>query len=148
MRVLIQRVKAAQVRVKGEVINKINKGLLLFVGVGKEDNFKDAEILSKKIAALRIFPDEQGKMNLNILQAAGEILSVSQFTLYADTKKGNRPGFDSAADPVYAQGLWREFNGLLKKCNVPLREGIFAADMEVELINDGPVTIWLDSREK
>ncbi len=148
MRVLIQRVKNAKVTVNGRNMADIEKGLLLLVGVGKDDNTEDIEYLSKKVVSLRIFEDEGGKMNLNIKQVNGQILSVPQFTLYADTQKGNRPGFDLSAEPGKGKEYWNKFNELLRKNEITVKEGVFSANMEVELISDGPVTICLDSREK
>lgn len=133
---------------ESHVISGINHGLLLFVGIGRKDAEGDIKRLSKKIAALRIFEDSQGKMNLNIKQINGKVLSVPQFTLYADTRKGNRPGFDHSADPEIAKDCWNRFNNLLRQNGIEVKEGIFGAHMEVELINDGPVTIWLDSGTK
>ena len=148
MRILVQRVKSARVVAEGRIISGINHGLLLFVGIGREDAEGDMERLSKKIAALRIFEDSQGKMNLDVKQINGKVLSVPQFTLYADTQKGNRPGFDHSADPETAKDYWNRFNNLLRQNGIEVKEGIFGARMEVELINDGPVTIWLDSRKE
>ena len=148
MRILVQRVKSARVVAEGRIISGINHGLLLFVGIGREDAEGDMERLSKKIAALRIFEDSQGKMNLDVKQINGKVLSVPQFTLYADTQKGNRPGFDHSADPETAKDYWNRFNNLLRQNGIEVKEGIFGAHMEVELINDGPVTIWLDSSIK
>ncbi len=148
MRVLVQRVKRANVAVKGNNVAHIERGLLLFVGVGKDDMVNDIEYLSKKIINLRIFEDEFGKMNLNIKQISGQILSIPQFTLYAATRKGNRPGFEFSADPDKAKDCWNKFNTLLRENDITVNEGIFGAHMEVGLINDGPVTIWLDSKEK
>ncbi|MCP4650814.1 MAG: D-tyrosyl-tRNA(Tyr) deacylase [PVC group bacterium] len=147
MRILVQRVKKAKVTVDDCIIAEINQGLLVFVGIGKDDTQSDLEYLARKITGLRIFEDEQGKMNLNIQQAGGDILSVSQFTLYADMKQGNRPGFDASADPQTAKSLWLEFNSLLKNSGIEVKEGVFAAHMQVELVNNGPVTIWLDSKK-
>jgi len=145
MKILIQRVKSARVLVNGHVVSGIAKGLLLFVGIGRHDTEEDIIRLSRKALNLRIFEDEQGKMNLNIKQVGGSILSVSQFTLNADMKRGNRPGFEHAADPVMAKKHWLKLNDLLRNEGIEVREGIFAAHMDVELINDGPVTIMLDS---
>ncbi|OGW81407.1 MAG: D-tyrosyl-tRNA(Tyr) deacylase [Omnitrophica bacterium RIFCSPLOWO2_12_FULL_44_17] len=146
MRILIQRVKQAYVVMSGKQVSAITKGLLLFVGMSKEDTENDLERLAEKVLSLRIFEDEQGKMNLNIFQAQGEILSVPQFTLYADLRKGNRPGFEEAADPKTAEGLWKKLNDRLRQSGLMVGEGVFGAHMEIELVNDGPVTIWLDSR--
>lgn len=148
MRILVQRVKSARVVVESHIISGINHGLLLLVGISKEDAEGDIERLSKKIAALRIFEDSQGKMNLDVKQINGKVLSVPQFTLYADTQKGNRPGFDHSADPETAKDYWNRFNNLLRQNGIEVKEGIFGAHMEVELINDGPVTIWLDSKKE
>ncbi len=148
MRILIQRVKQAKVAVKGSDVAIIGPGLLLLVGVGKDDTHDDIEYLSKKVSNLRIFNDDQGKMNLDIKQVKGRILSVSQFTLYASTKKGNRPGFDQSAAPDIAEEFWLRFNKLLRENDIEVKEGIFAAHMEVDLLNDGPVTIWLDSKNR
>jgi D-tyrosyl-tRNA(Tyr) deacylase len=148
MRILIQKVKSANVAVEGRIISEIGQGLLLLVGIGKEDGIKDIEYLSKKIANLRIFEDERGKMNLDVKQVNGQVLSVSQFTLFADVKKGNRPGFESSADPVMAKEYWEKLNELLRGNHIEVKEGVFAAQMEVGLINDGPVTIWLDSKNR
>lgn len=146
MRILVQRVKSADVIVEGRKVAETGKGMLLLVGIAKDDTVEDIERLARKIINLRIFADENGKMNLNIKQAGGEVLSVSQFTLYADTKKGNRPGFDRSAAPEIAKEYWERFNELLRKEGIKVEEGVFAADMQVSLVNDGPVTIMLDSK--
>jgi D-tyrosyl-tRNA(Tyr) deacylase len=145
MRILIQRVKSAGVTIDEKEVSSIGEGLLLFVGIGKGDSEEDIRYLSKKVANLRIFEDEQGKMNLNVQQINGQILSVSQFTLYADTNKGNRPGFDQSADPETAKNYCERFNESLRECGLDVREGIFGAHMNIDLVNNGPVTIWLDS---
>jgi D-tyrosyl-tRNA(Tyr) deacylase len=147
MRVLIQRVKKASVYVNGAAISAINRGLLLFVGIGREDSQDDYRFMANKISKMRIFEDDQGKMNKDIKQVDGQILSISQFTLYADTRKGNRPGFDKSAEPETARDYWHQFNNLLREKGILVREGVFAANMDVEIINDGPVTIWLESGE-
>lgn len=148
MRVLIQRVKHAAVKVNAREVSSIGKGLLLLIAVGREDGPEDIDYLAGKIAKLRIFQDDNGKMNLDIKQVKGSILSVSQFTLYADTRKGNRPGFDQSADPDTAKKYWMQLNEAVRSNGIEVKEGIFAAHMEVELLNDGPVTIWLDSKNR
>jgi len=145
MKIVIQRVKKAKVAVEGKDAAEIGRGMLLLIGVGKDDSAEDIERLSKKVAALRIFEDGQGKMNLDVRQINGQVLSVPQFTLYADTRKGNRPGFDMAAEPKKAKDHWKDFNTMLKAAGIEVREGVFGARMEVELVNDGPVTIILDN---
>ena len=146
MRVVLQRVKEAAVTVGGKEIASTGRGFLLLVGVSKEDTPDAAEAMAKKIGKLRVFEDENGKMNLDILQAEGEVLSVPQFTLLADTTKGNRPGFDNAASPEEAKALWEEFNKALEGENVSVKKGDFGAHMEISLVNDGPVTFVLDSK--
>jgi D-tyrosyl-tRNA(Tyr) deacylase len=148
MRVLIQRVRRAAVLVDGSEISSIQKGLLLLVAVGKNDEEDDIANLSRKVVNLRIFDDEKGRMNFSIKQVDGKMLSVSQFTLYADTRKGNRPGFDQSSEPGKAKKNWEKFNDMLRGHGVEVEEGIFGARMEVGLVNDGPVTIWLDSEDK
>ena len=147
MRVLIQRVKSASVSVGDKAISEIAQGLLLFVGIGKHDSEADISYMSRKVANLRIFEDEKGRMNLNVQQVNGQVLSVSQFTLYADTKKGNRPGFDQSADPEIAKNYCEKFSELLRETGLDVKEGEFGAHMEIKLVNDGPVTIWLDSEQ-
>ncbi|MBI4697530.1 MAG: D-tyrosyl-tRNA(Tyr) deacylase [Nitrospirae bacterium] len=147
MRVLVQRVKQARVIVDMNSVSGIKAGLVLFVGVGKDDSSEDIERMVNKVLNLRIFEDNAGKMNLNIIQARGQVLSVPQFTLYADTSRGNRPGFERSARPETAKEHWNKFNSMLEQRGMDVKEGIFGAHMEVELINDGPVTIWLDTDE-
>ena len=145
MKLVIQRVKRASVSIDGQVYSQIQDGLLLLVGVGPEDDQKDLEYAVRKVTQMRIFSDEEGTMNLSVKDIQGEILSVSQFTLFAQTKKGNRPAFIGAANPEMASQLYDDFNDLLEK-EVPVKRGVFAADMALELINDGPVTIILDTK--
>lgn len=148
MKVLVQRVKKAGVSVNGITVAEIGRGLLLFVGIGKNDTEEDIAYTSNKIANLRIFADRNNRMNLDVRQVQGQIMSVSQFTLYADTRKGNRPGFDQSADPGFARNYWTKFNEMLREKGIDVREGEFGAYMEVHLINDGPVTIWISSEDK
>jgi D-tyrosyl-tRNA(Tyr) deacylase len=146
MRVVVQRSKAAKVTVAGEVIGKITKGLVLLVGVTHDDKDEDAAYLADKIANLRIFEDEAEKMNLSLLDVGGEILSVSQFTLYGDCRKGRRPNFMEAAKPEYANGLYELFNANLREKGIHVETGRFGAMMDVELTNDGPVTLIVESK--
>ena len=148
MRVVLQRVAHASVTVEEKVIGKIQRGFLLLVGVTHDDAMEDMEYLVRKIVQMRIFEDEEGKLNRSIQDVDGEILSVSQFTLYADTKKGNRPSFSKAAPGDVALKMFEQFNGLLRDTGIPVETGKFGADMKVELLNDGPVTILLDSKTR
>ena len=149
MRIVLQRVKSASVAIEGSVVGEIEQGFLLLVGVGPDDTRDDASYLARKIAGMRIFSDENGKMNLSIDQIGGKILSVSQFTLFADTKKGNRPSFTGAASPEAANKLYEEFNEILRtEYGLIVETGEFAADMQVSLVNDGPVTILLDTKNQ
>lgn len=147
MRTVLQRVKEASVAVEGKTTGKIGPGLLVFLGVGKGDEKRDAEYLSGKVLNLRIFADEAGRMNRSVLDENGALLVVSQFTLYGDCRKGRRPGFDQAADPALARQLYNYFVDLLRGAGLAVETGIFQADMQVSLINDGPVTLLCDSRE-
>ena len=147
MKLVIQRVKSASVSIDGRVYNAIQQGLLLLVGVGPEDQQEDLDYAVRKIVNMRIFSDDEGKMNLSVKDIQGEILSVSQFTLFADTKKGNRPAFTGAAKPDMAEAFYQEFNQELAK-EVSVEAGVFGADMQVELVNDGPVTIILDTKNR
>ncbi len=147
MRAVIQRVKKASVKVNGELISQISQGLLIFLGVGREDKEEDIKILADKIADLRIFSDENGKMNLNIGDINGSILVVSQFTLFADCRRGKRPDFTAAAEKEKALDYYKKFVEYLKNKIEKVEEGIFQAHMEVELTNDGPVTIILDTED-
>lgn len=141
MKVVLQRVKQAQVTVDEEVIGKIGTGFLLLVGFGPDDNDGTLDYLVHKITNLRVFEDEAGKLNLSLKDVNGSILSVSQFTLYANTKKGNRPSFTEAAQPEQATQLYDDFNHRLAATGIPVATGKFGANMQVSLINDGPVTI-------
>lgn len=145
MRIVLQRVRGASVTVAGEEISRIGRGLAVLLGVGKGDTEADAAKLADKVAMLRIFEDEQGKMNLSLLDIGGAALVVSQFTLYADCKKGRRPGFDQAAPPEEADKLYNKFVENLRGLGVPVRTGRFQAKMLFEIQNDGPVTVLLDS---
>jgi D-aminoacyl-tRNA deacylase len=144
MRALLQRVSKASVTVEGQTISTIGKGLLILLGVGHGDGEEQAKFLSEKIANLRVFEDEQGKTNLSVQDVKGEALVVSQFTLYADTRKGRRPSFIDAALPEVAEPLVGRFVELLRGHGIPTQTGKFGAHMEVEIHNDGPVTIWLE----
>ena len=145
MRIVLQRVTRAAVSVDGEVRGSIGPGVLLLVGVGREDGSGDAERLAGKVARLRVFPDETGRFDRSLLDTGGGALVVSQFTLLADTAKGNRPSFTGAAQPEEAEPLVERFAAALRDLGVPVETGVFGARMAVELVNDGPVTIVLDS---
>lgn len=148
MRVILQRSKQASVTVDGQVTGAIQKGYVLLVGITHSDTEEDIAYVAKKITDLRIWEDEDGKMNRSILEAGGDILSISQFTLYADTRKGKRPSFVEAARPEQAKPLWEAFNEQLKANGLHVETGIFGAMMDVALINDGPVTITIESKGK
>ena len=144
MRVVVQRVNNASVKIAGKTVGQINKGLLLLVGLKEGDGVEQIKKAANKIAKMRIFEDENGKTNLAIKDVGGQILSVSQFTLLADTKKGNRPSFIKAMKPPKSAELWEQFNEELKKQGLTVETGEFGADMQVDLQNDGPFTIVLD----
>ncbi|HZQ17154.1 MAG TPA: D-aminoacyl-tRNA deacylase [Terriglobales bacterium] len=146
MRAVVQRVSRAQVSVGEEVIGKIGQGLLVLVGVAKTDTKEDADYLAAKIMGLRIFDDENGKMNLSVNETRGSVLAVSQFTLYGDVRKGKRPSFDEAAPPALARELYEYFVARIRETGTKCETGRFQATMQVELVNDGPVTILLDSK--
>jgi D-tyrosyl-tRNA(Tyr) deacylase len=148
MRLVIQRVREARVIVNGGTAGSIGTGLLVFLGVSRTDTAADVDYLADKLLGLRIFPDENGKMNRNIQQAGGSLLVVSQFTLYGDCRKGRRPSFDQAAPPDQAQDLYNCFVESTKRGPVPVETGVFQAMMQVDIVNDGPVTILIDSAER
>jgi len=145
MRAVVQRVKNSRVLVDGAVVGEIGKGVLIFLGVGVEDTIDDADYMASKIAHLRIFGDDEGKMNLSLLEMGGEALVVSQFTLWGDCKKGRRPSFVRAADPEAANDLYQKFIFFLKEKSIQVAEGRFQEMMDVHLVNDGPVTLLVDS---
>lgn len=145
---MVQRVARARVEVGGEVVGEIGRGLMVLVGAGEGDGPADADYLIDKIANLRIFPDDAGKMNRSVLDVGGQVLAVSQFTLYGDARKGRRPAFTGALEPTAAEALYRRVVAGLGAAGVPrVQTGVFGADMQVELVNSGPVTILLDSRK-
>ena len=146
MRAVIQRVSRAQVSVREEIVGKIGRGILVLLGVGNTDTEADADYLAAKIAGLRIFEDENGKMNLSLADRAGEVLAVSQFTLHGDARKGRRPSFDGAAPPELARALYEHFVRRIHEAGIGCETGRFQAMMQVELVNEGPVTILLDSK--
>ncbi|WHZ31746.1 D-aminoacyl-tRNA deacylase [Desemzia incerta] len=148
MRVVIQRSKKASVSINQEIVGAIDHGFVLLVGIGEEDTQEDVEYLVRKISKMRIFEDWEGKMNLSLADVGGEILSISQFTLHANTKKGNRPSFIEAAKPDRAIPLYDAFNQQLREQGFKVEVGQFGADMQVSLVNDGPVTILIDSKQK
>lgn len=149
MRALIQRVKSASVKADGNITGKINMGLLVFIGIEDADMQEDIEWLSAKIANLRIFADAEGVMNLSVKDTGGGILLVSQFTLHAAVKKGNRPSYIRASKPDFAIPMYEKMIGQLEReLNQKVETGVFGADMQVELINDGPVTIWIDTKDR
>ena len=149
MRILIQRVRRASVGIGGSVRSSIGRGLLVLVGIGPDDGEDDVRYLCEKLGKLRIFDDEAGVMNRSVVDAGGDVLVVSQFTLYASTRKGNRPSYVRAAGPEAAVPLYERFVAVTGKLlGRPVQTGVFGADMQVELVNDGPVTIWIDSKRK
>lgn len=148
MRIVIQRVKQARVEVDGQVTGSIGLGLLVLLGIAKTDSEKDADFLVDKVLNLRIFPDDEGKMNRGIQEAGGSLLLVSQFTLYGDCRKGRRPSFDLAAGPLQAAGLYQYFVTQARRTGVPVETGTFQALMQVHLVNDGPVTIICESADR
>lgn len=148
MRIVVQRSKDARVIVEEKIVGEIKRGFVLLVGVTHDDKLSDASFLAEKIANLRVFEDRDGKMNLSLLDVAGEILSVSQFTLYGDCRKGRRPNFMEAARPDHATEIYDAFNQLLREKGLKVETGVFGAMMDVQFTNDGPVTLILDSKNK
>ncbi len=146
MRVVVQRCKEASVTVEGQVTGAVGPGLMLLVGITHEDTEEDARFAAEKIANLRIFEDDGGKMNLSVLETGGAVLSVSQFTLYGDCRKGRRPNFMAAARPEQAEPLYERFNALLREQGLQVETGVFGAMMDVSLVNDGPVTLIVETR--
>ncbi len=144
MRALVQRVTEASVSIDDQLVSEIGNGILLLLGIAKTDSRSEAEFIARKVANLRIFSDEAGKMNLSVKDIGGEVLVVSQFTLYGNTAKGNRPGFDQAMEPDAAEALYEYFCDELDKYDVPVKQGSFGGDMDVRLINDGPVTFLIE----
>jgi D-aminoacyl-tRNA deacylase len=144
MRALLQRVKSGKVSIDDQIVAQINHGLVILLGIGPGDNDENARFLAEKIASLRIFEDDQGKFNLSVLDKGGAALVVSQFTLYADLRKGRRPSFTDAAPPEVAAPLVMRFAEMLRALGIPTQTGVFGAHMLVEIQNDGPVTIWLE----
>ena len=145
MRFVCQRVLHAQVEVNGQSVGRIDKGLLVYLGVGKEDTLKDAEFMAEKLINLRIFPDEAGKMNRSLLDVGGAVLLVSNFTLHGDCRKGRRPGFDAAAQPQLAEQLYEKVADLIARQGVTVEKGVFGEYMHVTSTNDGPINFLLDS---
>lgn len=148
MRTVIQRVKEAKVSVEEKIVAKIGRGMVILLGIGKDDREEDAKYLTDKIFSLRIFEDKKNRMNLSLLDIKGEVLVVSQFTLYGDTKRGRRPSFTQAAEPKKAEELYEKFISLLKEYNLKVASGAFGAKMLVEIHNDGPVTFIIDTEKK
>ncbi|MFD1431827.1 D-aminoacyl-tRNA deacylase [Lacticaseibacillus yichunensis] len=148
MRAIVQRVSSASVTIEQKVVGQIDRGLLVLLGVGPHDTAEDAQYLAEKISKLRVFSDEAGKMNLALAAVNGAVLSVSQFTLYAETTHGNRPSFTQAAPPELGEALYKAFNADLIAFGVPVETGEFGGDMQVALVNDGPVTICYDTEAK
>lgn len=148
MRLVLQRVSWAKVKVNNEVVGSINKGIMALVGAANGDDESAATLLAEKTINLRIFEDENGKMNLSLLDIAGSVLAISQFTLHADTRKGRRPAFTDAMEPIAAERLYEKYKSAVASHGIKVQSGVFGAHMDVELCNSGPVTIILDSEEK
>lgn len=147
MRAVVQRVKEASCKIDEKIVGKIEKGILLFLGIGKGDEDKDLKYLVDKVLGLRIFSDDEGKMNLSLEDVEGEILIISQFTLYGDVRKGKRPSFSNSSSPEIGEAYYKQFIEEVRSRGIKAETGVFGADMDIELINDGPVTILLDSEK-
>jgi D-tyrosyl-tRNA(Tyr) deacylase len=147
MRAVVQRVSKAQVSVDSKIVGSIEKGLVVYIGVGKEDTNSDIDYLADKVAGLRIFEDDNEKMNLSVQDIEGDVLAISQFTLYGDVRKGKRPSFTDSAEPLIGNEFYEHFIDKLENMGINVQRGIFGAHMEVSYINDGPVTILLDSKK-
>lgn len=148
MRAVVQRSLAAQVTIEGQTVGAIDHGFVVLLGVGPNDTQTDSDYLAEKISKLRVFSDDAGKMNLALADVGGQILSISQFTLYADTRRGNRPSFTNAAAPALGEQLYQAFNAKLRQLGITVATGEFGGDMQVSLTNDGPVTILFDTEAK
>lgn len=149
MRIVLQRVSEARVKIANKLSGEINQGFVILIGVEDDDTIEDVKWLASKVSKLRVFDDGEGKMNLNIQEVNGNILVISQFTLHAKTKKGNRPSYIKAGEPEYAKQLYEYFiDELIQIMDLPIQSGIFGANMQVELINDGPVTLYIDTKNK
>ena len=148
MRALVQRVARAEVRVDGRVVGAIGRGILVLLGVAPDDDAATAQALARRVVELRIHADAEGRTNLALGDVGGSVLAVSQFTLYAHTRRGRRPGFTGAAEPAHAAALYDSFCAGLEELGVPTERGWFGASMEVELVNDGPFTLWLDTADR
>jgi D-tyrosyl-tRNA(Tyr) deacylase len=148
VRLLLQRAARAEVRIDGAVVGSIGPGLVVLVGVGHDDDEAVAELMASKTVELRIFRDDEGRTNRSLLDVGGEMLAVSQFSLFADTRKGRRPSFLGAAPPELGERLYQEFAAAVEARGVKVSRGVFGAEMEVELVNDGPMTVWLDSQTR
>ena len=148
MRALLQRTTGASVRVEGEVVGEIGPGLVVFLGVGPADDAATSETLARRIVELRIFRDDEGRTNRSLMDVGGAALVISQFTLFADTRRGRRPGFTGAASPDHAAQLYERFVAVLRSQGITVATGSFGAEMAVELVNDGPFTLWLDTAER
>lgn len=148
MRIVVQRVLQGRVEINGQTINEIGRGLLVYLSVGKGDSVNDAQFIAEKLVNLRIFSDENSKMNRSVLDEKGSILLISNFTLHGDCRKGRRPGFDAAAEPALAEQLYEKVADLIAQLGIEVKKGVFAAHMHINSINDGPVTFLLDSSKQ